>query len=190
MLYLASASAPTALKLTEAIERWGETKKPEETAYSLAMGTELGFFEHLKLLDSPAPLNGLNRLPEAWYDHCASKNLFSRLVPRASPKADRKAIERVMGNFRATIEMLHDYRAKPFSLGCGIGVSIIWAVEATLEKRDVEGMVANKGDSEGLRFLMDRRVDSGTRGWEKLVPEKRVAVKAMEGVNHFSMLVG
>lgn len=48
LLYLASASAPTALKLTEATERWGETKKPEETAYSLAMGTELGFFEHLK----------------------------------------------------------------------------------------------------------------------------------------------
>lgn len=47
-LYLANASAPTALKLTEATERWGETKKSEETAYSLAMGTELGFFEHLK----------------------------------------------------------------------------------------------------------------------------------------------
>ena len=48
MLYLASASAPTALKLIEATEGWGETKKPEETAYSLAMETELGFFEHLK----------------------------------------------------------------------------------------------------------------------------------------------
>ena len=48
LLYLASASAPTALKLTEATERWGETKKPEETAYSLAMGTELSFFGHLK----------------------------------------------------------------------------------------------------------------------------------------------
>ena len=48
LLYLASASAPTALKLSEATERWGETKKPEETAYSLAMGTELSFFGHLK----------------------------------------------------------------------------------------------------------------------------------------------
>ncbi|KAK0510434.1 hypothetical protein JMJ35_006866 [Cladonia borealis] len=48
LLYLASASAPTALKLTEATERWEETKKPEVTAYGLAMGTELGFFEHLK----------------------------------------------------------------------------------------------------------------------------------------------
>ncbi len=94
-----------------------------------------------------------------------------------------------MAHFRATIEMLHDYRAEPLPHGCGVGVSIIWAVEAALEKRDVEEMVADKGDSEGLRFLMDRKVDLGTRGWEKLVTEGRVAVEAMEGANHFSMMV-
>ena len=111
-------------------------------------------------------------------------------MPRTSPKAEREPIERVMAYFRATIEMLHDYRAEPFPLGCGIDVSIIWAVEAALEKRDVERMVAGKGDSEGLRFLVDRKVDLGTRGWEKLVPEGRVVVEAMEGANHFSMMVG
>ena len=143
----------------------------------------------LVLIDSPAPLNGLDRLPEAWYDHCASKNLFGGLVPRTSPKAEREAIERVMEHFRATIEMLHDYRAEPLPLGCGVDVNIIWAVEAALEKRDVAEMVAGKGDSDGLRFLIDRKVDLGTRGWEKLVPEGKVAVEAMEGANHFSMMV-
>ena len=153
------------------------------------MGTELGFFEHLKLLDSPAPLNGLKRLPEAWYDHCASKNLFSRLVPRANPKADREAIKRLLARFRATIEILHDNRAEPFPLGCGVDVGILWAVEAALEKRVVEEMVAENGDSEGLRFL-DRMVDLGTRWWKKLVPEKRVVVEAMVDANHFPMMVG
>ena len=143
----------------------------------------------LVLIDSPAPLKGLNRLPEAWYDHCASKSIFGGLMPRTSPKAEKETIELVMAHFTATIEMLHDYRAEPLPLGCGVDVSIIWAVEAALEKRDVAEMVAGKGDSEGLRFLMDRKVDLGTRGWEKLVPEGRLAVEAMEGANHFSMMV-
>lgn len=143
----------------------------------------------LILIDSPAPLNGLDRLPEAWYNHCASKHLFGGLVPRTNPKAEREAIERVLAHFRVTIEMLHDYRAETLPLGCGVDVSIVWAVEAALEKRDVEGMLEDNGDSEGLRFLMDRKVDLGTRGWEKLVPVGRVTVEAMEGANRFSMMV-
>ena len=143
----------------------------------------------LILIDSPAPLNGLDRLPEAWYDHCASKHLFGGLVPRTNPKAESEAIERVMAHFRATIEMLHDYRAEPLPVRCSNDVSVIWAMEAALEKRDVEEMVEDHGDSEGLRFLMDRKVDLGTKGWEVLVPEGRVMVEAMEGANHFSMMV-
>lgn len=143
----------------------------------------------LILIDSPAPLNGLDRLPEAWYNHCASKHLFGGLVPRTNPKAEREAIERIMAHFRATIEMLHDYHAEPLPLGCSVDVSIVWAVKAALKERDVEGMIAEGGDSEGLRFLMDWKSDLGTRGWEKLVPEGRVVVEAMEGANHFSMMV-
>ena len=139
----------------------------------------------LLLVDSPAPINGLDRLPEAWYNHCVSKHLFGGLVPRTNPNAEREAIECIMAHFRATIEMLHDYRAEPLPPGCGVDVSIIWAVEAALEKRDVEIMVVQNGDSEGLRFLMDQKVDLGTRGWERLVPEGRVVVEAMEGANHF-----
>ena len=144
----------------------------------------------LLLIDSPVPINGLDRLPEAWYDHCVSKHLFGGLVPRTNPNAEREAIECMMAHFRATIEMLHDYRAEPLPPGCGVDVSIIWAVEAALEKRDVEEMVAEEGDSEGLRFLIDRKVDLGTRGWERLVPEGRVVVEAMEDAHHFSMIVG
>lgn len=33
---------------TKATETWGETKVPNQTAYNLAMGTDLPFFEHLK----------------------------------------------------------------------------------------------------------------------------------------------
>ena len=143
----------------------------------------------LILIDSPAPLNGLDRLPEAWYDHCASKHLFGGLVAWANPKAEKEAIERIMAHFRATIEMLHDYGAVPLPLGCGVDISIIWAVEAALEKRNVEEMFKDNGDSEGLRFLMDRKMDLGARGWEKLVPVASVTVEAMEGANHFSMMV-
>jgi 6-hydroxytryprostatin B O-methyltransferase len=47
MMYMANRTVPTMAKFVEATERWGDTTKKNETAYSLAMGTELSFFEHI-----------------------------------------------------------------------------------------------------------------------------------------------
>ncbi|KAH6658482.1 S-adenosyl-L-methionine-dependent methyltransferase [Truncatella angustata] len=45
--FIARRIVPTMHKMVDATERWGETKTGNETAYSLAMGTEKSFFEHI-----------------------------------------------------------------------------------------------------------------------------------------------
>jgi 6-hydroxytryprostatin B O-methyltransferase len=47
MMYMANRTVPTMAKFVEATERWGDTTKKNETAYNLAMDTELTFFEHI-----------------------------------------------------------------------------------------------------------------------------------------------
>jgi hypothetical protein len=46
-LYMTNASAPTAAKLVQATEKWGSTESKNETAYNLAMSTDLPFFDHM-----------------------------------------------------------------------------------------------------------------------------------------------
>ncbi|KZF26356.1 S-adenosyl-L-methionine-dependent methyltransferase [Xylona heveae TC161] len=46
-LFMTESSAPTASKMVEATDRWGETSAKEQTAYNIAMKTELSFFDHL-----------------------------------------------------------------------------------------------------------------------------------------------
>ncbi|KAL9105865.1 MAG: hypothetical protein Q9227_009028 [Pyrenula ochraceoflavens] len=50
--FMTNSSAPTAAKFSEATQRWGLTQAKNETAYQLAAGTELAFFDHLKLSQS------------------------------------------------------------------------------------------------------------------------------------------
>ncbi|RPA88298.1 putative O-methyltransferase [Ascobolus immersus RN42] len=48
-LWMAETTAPTAFKHVEATEKWGDTKEKHQTAYALAMGIDIPFFDHLKL---------------------------------------------------------------------------------------------------------------------------------------------
>lgn len=42
-----SYSAPTAHAFTDATQRWGDTNAKNETAFNVAFGTELPFFDHV-----------------------------------------------------------------------------------------------------------------------------------------------
>lgn len=46
-MFLADASAPMALKLTDATDKWGETTSKTETAFNIAMNSEVPFFDYL-----------------------------------------------------------------------------------------------------------------------------------------------
>ncbi|MCJ1366857.1 hypothetical protein MMC16_005987 [Acarospora aff. strigata] len=46
-LFMTEASAPTAAKFAEATEKWGATDVKNQTAYNIAMATDLPFFDHI-----------------------------------------------------------------------------------------------------------------------------------------------
>ncbi|KAF2169982.1 hypothetical protein M409DRAFT_64377 [Zasmidium cellare ATCC 36951] len=49
MMYMATQTAPTVANFVKATERWPESEKKNETAYSLSRGTDLSFFEHINV---------------------------------------------------------------------------------------------------------------------------------------------
>ena len=46
-LFMAEASAPTAAKLVEATEKWGATEEKNQTAFNIAMNSDLPYFDYL-----------------------------------------------------------------------------------------------------------------------------------------------
>ncbi|KAJ0115197.1 methyltransferase [Diaporthe amygdali] len=47
LIFTARRMLPASMKAVEATERWGDTRKVDETAYNLAAGTHLPFYEHI-----------------------------------------------------------------------------------------------------------------------------------------------
>lgn len=47
-VWLTEYSVPTALKTVEATKKWGETQAKDQTAFSIAMGKQLPFFDYLR----------------------------------------------------------------------------------------------------------------------------------------------
>ena len=45
--FLADATVPMAMRFADATEKWGSTKSKKETAYNLALNTDLPFFDYL-----------------------------------------------------------------------------------------------------------------------------------------------
>ena len=45
--FMTNYSAPTAEKFTAATQKWGNTARKDQTAYNIAMGTDVPFFEHI-----------------------------------------------------------------------------------------------------------------------------------------------
>ena len=46
-VWITEMTVPTAAKLVEASERWPQSVAKNQTAYNIAMGTDLPFFDHL-----------------------------------------------------------------------------------------------------------------------------------------------
>ena len=163
----------------------------------MAAGEEIAT---LTLIDSPAPTDGLDRLPRRFFDHCSRVGIFgSELAANAgqeiSSAEQSKVPEWLMPHFEATIELLHDYCARPMSEkgGSPRKVSIIWAGScafdgdkyAPLPPATVEGE-----DTEGMKFLTEQRTDLGPGKWSQLFPGRSISVHVIEGDHHFSMMRG
>lgn len=143
----------------------------------------------LVLIDAPAP-QGLDALPQRWYDHCASVGIFDKAMPGVGSSTSRAPPpEWLVPHFRASINVLHDYHADPLPKGFTPKVSLIWASECILDGVGFSGFKPSPGDPEGIKFLTEKRSDFSAGGWTRLFPDDEVTVEVMEGANHFSMMV-
>lgn len=140
--------------------------------------------ENLVLIDSPVP-KGLDRLPKRFYDHCISIGLFGKAMPgpSSSPPAQ------LFAHFDATIEVLHKYYAKPLPPGHLKRATVIWATEVVMDGIKYPKLPPGADDTEGMKFLTERRTDFTGAGWENLFPGAVVDIKRVQGAHHFSMMV-
>ncbi|KAF7546534.1 hypothetical protein G7Z17_g8371 [Cylindrodendrum hubeiense] len=145
----------------------------------------------LSLIDSPAPLNGLDRLPPHFYEYCESLHLFGH--KSSSGAGGGKPPAWLIPHFNATIDLLHEYRAAPMRPGRFFDVpkvSIIWAAACIADNPLLPKLAPHPDDTEGMKFLLERRTDFRGNGWEALFPgrERGIVVDRVEGAHHFSMM--
>jgi len=147
----------------------------------------------LQLIDSPAPTRGLDRLPDRFFDHCSSVGIFGSEMATDNGFAAPKVPEWLMPHFRATIEMLHDYRAPPMAVGQQPKVSVIWAGSSAFEGGNyapLPGASASEKSTQGMAFLTEKRKDLGPGEWADLFPGQDIQVHVLEAEHHFSMMRG
>ncbi|KUI72115.1 Conidial yellow pigment biosynthesis polyketide synthase [Cytospora mali] len=152
----------------------------------------------LSLIDSPPPLNGLDRLPPHFYEYCESLHLFGHKSSSSSSSAGGGrdvAPAWLIPHFNATIDLLHEYRAAPMrgsgrSASGGPKVSIIWAAACIADNPRLPKLAPHPDDTEGMKFLLERRTNFGANGWGALFPgrEGSIIVDRVEGAHHFSMM--
>ncbi|KAK3390615.1 conidial yellow pigment biosynthesis polyketide synthase [Podospora didyma] len=147
----------------------------------------------LTLIDSPPPLHGLDRLPPHFYAYCESLHLFGH---KSKTSAEIKPPAWLIPHFNATIDLLHEYRALPIASSDSSReeklerVEIIWAASCISDNPHLPKLAPHKDDTEGMKFLLERRTDFGPAGWEKLFPgrEREIGLSRVEGAHHFSMM--
>jgi hypothetical protein len=92
-------------------------------------------------------------------------------------------------HFKATIEVLHEYFADPMPYGFTPQTTIIWATECVLDGVRYPKLPPGPDDTEGMKFLTEKRSDFSAAGWDHLFPGEEIAVERVPGAHHFSMMV-
>ena len=140
----------------------------------------------LILIDSPPP-KGLDRLPQAFYDVCFSVNLFEQAP--MSVQSGQAAPAELLAHFKANIEVLHDFHADPLPEGFTPGTTIVWASEYVFDGQRYPKLPSGPDDTEGMKFLNEKRTDFSAATWEIFFPGDTIRVEAAEGATHFSLMV-
>ncbi|RYC64066.1 hypothetical protein CHU98_g2180 [Xylaria longipes] len=134
----------------------------------------------LVLIDSPTP-QGLDRLPQHFYDFCDSLSLFGN--PKSGGRPDW-----LVPHFNATIDVLHEYFAEPLLEHQCPKVTIVWACETVTEGPGIPPLPPHPDDTEGMKFITEKRRDFSPNGWEDLFPKTEITITRVKGAHHFSMM--
>ena len=135
--------------------------------------------EKIILIDSPSRTD-FEALPLDVVLFLSSNNLMGNWGNIKTPQW-------LIGHFEATLRAVDNYKpAKVVPPTATPEVFIIWASDALL----TEGTTAQIGldlNIKVTRFLLQRRIDYGPNGWDKLFPGANIAIARMPG-NHFNII--
>ncbi|KAI4159137.1 MAG: hypothetical protein LQ342_006841 [Letrouitia transgressa] len=140
--------------------------------------------EDLVIIDSPVP-QLVDRLPTYFYEYCDQIGLFG-ISNNSAPKW-------LIPHFEASVDVLVGYQLQPLPEGKKMPkTSLIWACDSVLDGKDAPPIGKEKeGEkgSKGVHFLLEKRKDFGTNGWEVMLPGAEFVLEKVVGANHFSMMV-
>lgn len=144
----------------------------------------------LTLIDSPPPTKGLDRLPDRFFEHCTKVGLFGTEMQRGAEPA--KSPEWLVPHLKASVELLCGYHAPPMPAAAirDMQVNIIWAGECAFDGvryPHLPPALMRGEDTEGMKFLTERRRDFGPGEWAALFPNAKISTSTVEGEHHFSV---
>ncbi|KAF2149698.1 polyketide synthase [Myriangium duriaei CBS 260.36] len=133
--------------------------------------------DSLVIIDAPTP-NTMDALPTDFFDWAEQLRNENKSAAPAY----------LVPHFKATTDVMVGYRATPMART--MDVLIIWASKGLMAGKDIARYRSPNGTSEaGLSFLLDDKTDFGARGWDTLLPDSRINIVAVEGANHFTLMV-
>ncbi|KAK2006129.1 alpha/beta-hydrolase, partial [Colletotrichum eremochloae] len=141
----------------------------------------------LVLIDAPAPLNGMDRLPKHFYEYCENMGIFGGF---GGDKGRGETPSWLIPHFEGTIGMLERYCATPLVMPPGekLRVDVIWAGESVVNRPGAPSLPPHPDDTEGMKFLTVQRKDFGPNGWADLLPNADIFCHKVEGAHHFSLM--
>ncbi|KAF2708827.1 FabD/lysophospholipase-like protein [Pleomassaria siparia CBS 279.74] len=160
----------------------------------LDVGSEV---RDLVLVDSPPPNEGLERLPERFYRHCAEVGIFAQIGGGGVADVMEEKMARkeppgwLVPHFNATIDLLSTYHAEPLHSPRGMAmpkVSPCWAGQCALDGVRYAKLEHEEGDGEGIRFLSEQRTDFGSGKGAELIRGVECNVEVIRDWDHFNMM--
>lgn len=139
----------------------------------------------LIIIDSPVP-RVMDALPDKMYEFCDSIGLFGYAAGVNSAGAIPNFL---VPHFNATCEVLKNYHASPIHHERKVTrVAITWATESVVDAKSNPPVELLNSKSKGLHFLLEKRQDYGSCGWDRLLPGTEMIFDKVAG-NHFTMMV-
>ena len=133
--------------------------------------------ERLFLIDSPCPIN-LEPLPSSLLHFIDSMGL---LGTQRSPPAW------LIPHFEASIVNLTAFAPCPMDPLEAPKTLIVWARDGLLKEPKEQTFARSPGEAKSVKFLLDDRLDLGSKGWDKVLGEENIITMPVQG-NHFTMM--
>ncbi|KAB5547400.1 putative polyketide synthase [Coniochaeta sp. 2T2.1] len=137
--------------------------------------------DRLILLDSPNPIS-LEKLPPRFYHFLESAGVFGSA-------GGKKAPDWLIQHFLAFIDALDRYKPVPFAPAHAVPrTTIIWAKDGVCKNSGVAKPEPRADDTREMTWLLNDREDLAFNGWDTLLGRQNIGIRALEEVNHFSMV--